>query len=83
MAFQRRKTEAIGVKAPLPGFVEPALASSIAKVPSGERWVHEIKFDGYRIQARIAGGAVSLKTRNGLDWTNKYPSAIAALANMR
>jgi hypothetical protein len=45
-AVQRSKTEAIGVKAPLPGFVEPALASAIAKVPSGERWVHELKFDG-------------------------------------
>jgi bifunctional non-homologous end joining protein LigD len=45
-AVQRSKTQAIGVKAPLPGFVEPALASAIAKVPSGERWVHEVKFDG-------------------------------------
>jgi len=46
VAFQRRKPEAIGLKASLPGFVEPALASSIEKVPSGDRWIHEIKFDG-------------------------------------
>ena len=52
MAFQRRKPAAIGVKAPFPGFVEPALASSIEKVPSGARWIHEIKFDGYRVVAR-------------------------------
>jgi bifunctional non-homologous end joining protein LigD len=45
MAFQRKKQAAIGVKAPFPGFIEPALASSIEKVPSGARWIHEIKFD--------------------------------------
>jgi len=45
-ALQRQKPAAIGVKAPFPGFVEPALASSIEKVPSGARWIHEIKFDG-------------------------------------
>jgi bifunctional non-homologous end joining protein LigD len=54
MAFQRRKPAAIGVKAPYPGFVEPALASAIGKVPSGERWIHEIKFDGYRVQLHIS-----------------------------
>src|SRR4030088_986468 len=45
MAFQRRKPPAIGVKAPFPGFIEPALATSIDKVPNGARWIHEIKFD--------------------------------------
>jgi bifunctional non-homologous end joining protein LigD len=50
MAFQRKKPVAIGTKAPIPDFIEPALATSIDKVPSGERWVHEIKFDGYRVQ---------------------------------
>jgi bifunctional non-homologous end joining protein LigD len=49
MAFQRRKPAAIGAKAPFPGFIEPALASSIDKVPRGERWIHEIKYDGYRV----------------------------------
>jgi bifunctional non-homologous end joining protein LigD len=52
VAFQRRKTEAIGVKAPLPGFIEPALASSIGKVPSGARWI-----DGYRVQVHLANEA--------------------------
>ncbi len=54
MAFQRQKPAAIGVKAPLPGFIEPALASSVEKVPSGSRWIHEIKFDGYRVQVHLA-----------------------------
>jgi bifunctional non-homologous end joining protein LigD len=51
VAFQRRKPAAIGVKAPCPGFIESALATSIEKVPSGERWIHEIKFDGYRVRS--------------------------------
>lgn len=42
--------KAIGTKAPYPGFIEPALATSGDKLPAGERWVHEIKFDGYRVQ---------------------------------
>ena len=54
MAFQRNKPAAIGVKAPFPAFIEPALASSTEKVPSGERWIHEIKFDGYRVQVHLA-----------------------------
>jgi bifunctional non-homologous end joining protein LigD len=58
MVFQRKKPAAIGVKAPLPGFIEPALATSIEKVPSGERWIHEIKFDGYRVQAHHRDAAV-------------------------
>jgi hypothetical protein len=58
--FQRKKPEPIGVKAPLPGFIEPALASSIGKVPSGDRWIHEIKFDGYRVQVHLANEAVRI-----------------------
>jgi hypothetical protein len=53
VAFQREKPAAIGVKAPFPGFIEPALASPIEKVPSGSRWIHEIKFDGYRVQIHL------------------------------
>ena len=55
MAFQRKKPAAIGVKALMPGFIEPALATSIEKVPSGARWLHEIKFDGYRVQVHLTG----------------------------
>jgi hypothetical protein len=49
VAFQRKKAAAIGVKAPFPGFIEPALATSIDKMPSGDRWIHEIKFDGLKV----------------------------------
>jgi len=72
VAFQRRKPEAIGLKASLPGFVEPALASSIEKVPSGDRWIHEIKFDGYRVQVHLANEAAKIFTRRGHDWTHRF-----------
>jgi bifunctional non-homologous end joining protein LigD len=68
----RAKPPAIGAKAPLPGFVEPALASSIHKAPSGERWIHEVKFDGYRVQVHLANTAVKIFTRRGNDWTNRF-----------
>ncbi len=72
MAFQRKKPAAIGVKAPLPGFIEPALATSIEKVPSGTRWIHEIKFDGYRVQVHLANEAARIFTRRGHDWTHRF-----------
>ncbi len=72
MAFQRKKSAAIGIKAPFPGFIEPALATSIERVPSGERWIHEIKFDGYRVQLHLANEAVRIFTRRGHDWTKRF-----------
>jgi bifunctional non-homologous end joining protein LigD len=72
MAFQRRKPAAIGVKAPYPGFIEPALATSIDKVPKGDRWIHEIKFDGYRVQLHLANETVRVFTRRGNDWTKRF-----------
>jgi bifunctional non-homologous end joining protein LigD len=72
VAFQRRKPETIGVKAPLPGFIEPALATLIEKAPSGARWIHEIKFDGYRVQVHLANEAVKIFTRRGHDRTNRF-----------
>ena len=72
MAFQRKKPDALGVKAPLPGFIAPALASATDRVPSGERWIHEIKFDGYRVQVHLANEAVKVFTRRGHDWTNRF-----------
>ena len=67
---------------PLPSFIEPQLASLATKPPSGDSWVHEIKFDGYRLLARIDGGRVRLKTRSGLDWTAKFPSVQKALERL-
>ena len=50
----------------------------VSKAPSGDRWLHEIKFDGYRLQARIEAGRVKLLTRSGLDWTAKFGKDLAA-----
>ena len=72
MAFQRRKPAAIGVKAPFFGFIEPALATAVEKVPFGARWIHEIKFDGYRVQVHLANEEVKVFTRRGHDWTNRF-----------
>ena len=63
----------------LPSFVEPQLASLASHPPPGDAWVHEIKFDGYRLLARVDRGRVILKTRSGLDWTAKFPSVKKAL----
>ncbi|MGB5084943.1 MAG: DNA ligase D [Methylocystis silviterrae] len=64
-------------KAPLPSFVAPMQASSGA-APSRKVWIHEIKFDGYRVQARIEAGRVRLLSRSGLDWTKKFGDEIAS-----
>jgi bifunctional non-homologous end joining protein LigD len=67
---------------PLLSFIEPQRASPATIPPTGEAWVHEIKFDGYRLLARIDGGRVRLKTRSGLDWTGKFPSVQKALERL-
>ena len=68
--------------AALPRFVTPCLATLVDKAPEGKRWEHEIKFDGYRIQARLDHGKVKLLTRKGLDWTAKFPSVAQAVAKL-
>ena len=77
MAFQRKKPAAIGVKANYPGFIEPALPSPIERVPRGDRWVHEIKFDGYRVQVHLRDAAVKVFTRRGNDWTTRFKKIAA------
>jgi bifunctional non-homologous end joining protein LigD len=58
--------------APFPGFIEPMFATLGSKVPSGPGYVHEVKLDGYRVQAHLRDGRVTLFTRSGLDWTNDF-----------
>lgn len=59
-------------KARMPDFVAPMLATLARSAPAGEEWLHEIKFDGYRLQARIAERKARLLTRSGLDWTDRF-----------
>ena len=66
----------------LPGFVEPQLASPTSAPPAGTGWVHEIKFDGYRLMARVDRGRIKLLTRKGLDWTDKFTSLRKALEGL-
>ena len=69
--------------AALSRWIPPQLTQAVAEAPSGPEWVHEIKLDGFRMGARIERGGVTLLTRSGLDWSAKYPSAVAALAKVR
>src|SRR5713101_6717163 len=66
----------------LPTFLEPSLASPCDKPPSGPKWIHEIKQDGYRIQARMDGRETRLFTRKALDWTARFRSIADALAGL-
>ena len=63
-----------GVKRPLPLTLEPQLATLANTVPSAGQWVYEVKFDGYRMMARIERGKAQLLTRGGHDWTSKMPA---------
>ena len=69
-------------KSEVPDFIPPSLATLREKVPDSRAWSYEIKFDGYRIQARLAGGEVILKTRTGLDWTDKFPTIASACGQL-
>ncbi len=60
----------------LPQFIAPALATLKAAPPPGKDWLHEVKFDGYRIQAHVSAGKVKLLTRSGLDWTTRLGKAV-------
>jgi hypothetical protein len=66
----------------LPEWIRPQLTQLVDAAPDGPEWLHEIKFDGYRMHARLDRGAVRLLTRTGLDWTHKYPAIAAALASL-
>src|SRR5215471_19080246 len=75
---RRRRSEA----GALPEWVAPQLTLLVDEAPNGDQWLHEIKFDGYRMMARLDHGAVKLLTRTGLDWTHKYPAIAAALSTL-
>ena len=66
--------------AALPEWIAPQLTQLVEAAPKGDQWLHEIKYDGYRMMARLDRGAVKLLTRTGLDWTHKYPAIAKAVA---
>ena len=58
------------------GFIEPCLPSTANRPPSGPGWIHEIKHDGYRLMARRDPVGIGLLTRNGYDWSPRYPGIV-------
>jgi bifunctional non-homologous end joining protein LigD len=67
-------------KLKMPDFVEPCLATAATAPPAGANFVHEIKFDGYRLQPVLDDGRVVIRTRRGLDWTQRFPAIAEAIA---
>jgi bifunctional non-homologous end joining protein LigD len=66
----------------LPGSFEPQLAMLVKTPPQGEGWLHEIKYDGYRIGCRLERGRVTLLSRNNNDWTDRFPEICDAAARL-
>ena len=66
----------------MPSFIAPQLCKLVTRAPSGEDWIHEIKLDGYRMQLRIQDGEAVMRTRKGLDWTEKFKAVAAAATSL-
>jgi len=69
-------------KAPLPASVHAQLATAVTDPPRGDEWLHEMKFDGYRILTRLDKGRVRLVSRNGKDWTERFPTLTDAIIGL-
>src|SRR5689334_631095 len=70
-------------KATMPEFISPQLATLVKEAPKGNQWLHELKFDGYRLLCHLQRGKVRLWTRNQKDWTDKFPNVVKALQTLR
>ncbi|WP_079211189.1 DNA ligase D [Brucella pituitosa] len=81
---QRKKMPATSKprRATMPTFIPPQLCETRNRPPAASNWIHEIKFDGYRIQMRVDDGKVTLRTRKGLDWTQKFPAIAESAARL-
>jgi bifunctional non-homologous end joining protein LigD len=69
-------------KTAMPEFVSPQLATLVSKPPDGEDWFHELKFDGYRMLCHLSRGDIHFWSRNGKDWTEKFPNLSKALKTL-
>src|SRR5215813_10578289 len=72
----------VGKAADLPKWIKPLLTHNVDEAPAGDDWLHEIKYDGYRMHARLDRGKVQLLTRTGLDWSRRYPRTIEVLRSL-
>ena len=68
--------------APPPAWIKPQLAALVNKAPDGSDWLHEIKFDGYRMHTRLVSGRAQILTRRDNDWTDKYPAIAKFIAGL-
>ncbi|MDN5928587.1 MAG: DNA ligase D [Hyphomicrobiales bacterium] len=68
-----------GKQAAMPDFVPPCLATLQTAPPAGVEWLHEVKFDGYRVQAHLSGGKAKFLTRKGLDWSDRFGKPVAEM----
>jgi bifunctional non-homologous end joining protein LigD len=72
-----------GVRSVPASFIQPCRPTVVTTPPSGPGWVHELKHDGYRLQIHVRDGRAKLYTRNGADWTKRYPRIVEEAARLR
>src|SRR5262245_28414365 len=65
-----------------PKWIKPQLSRVVDEAPAGPDWLHEVKYDGYRMHARLDRSKIQLLTRTGLDWSRRYPRTIEALRSL-
>jgi bifunctional non-homologous end joining protein LigD len=78
-----REAPSRSAEAAPPAFIEPCISTTVPSVPPGDEWLHEFKWDGYRLMVRIDHGQVSLLTRNGFDWSERFPTIAKAAAELQ
>src|SRR5262245_23702331 len=76
------RSACVGKAAELPKWIKPQLTRLADEAPVGDDWLHEIKYDGYRMHARLNRGKIQLLTRTGLDWSRRYRHTIEALRSL-
>jgi bifunctional non-homologous end joining protein LigD len=88
LLIRKQKESVLKVKKPkpkaaaMPRMISPQLATLVDTAPAGDDWVYEVKYDGYRMLARIERGKARIYSRNGKDWTARFPRHAAALARL-
>jgi ATP-dependent DNA ligase len=77
-----KSTASIPESAHPPTWIKPQLTRLVDEAPTGKDWLHEIKYDGYRMHARLDSGQIQLLTRTGLDWSKRYLYTVEALRSL-
>ena len=67
----------------MPAFRPVQLATLVDTVPTGSHWLHEMKYDGYRVEVAVGGGGARAFTRSGLDWSDRFPGIVKAAAKLK